>query len=175
MIWKDVKGFEGIYQVSSTGILKCLERRIKRPKKGEYISKSILRKGNIGKRGYVQIPLSKNGKRYSKTMHQIVAVSFLENPNNYKEVNHINGIKHDNRVENLEWCSRSENIIHAVKTGLLPVTKGSERIQSKITEEQAIEIKYSDKSIKGITFAKKYNVTNANISNIRKGVTWKHI
>lgn len=93
-IWKDIPGYEGLYQVSNLGNV----RRTKLLKK--YYDKT---------KGYDVISLSKNGKSKIAKVHQLVAKTFIPNPNNKPEINHINTIRTDNRVENLEWCTRSEN------------------------------------------------------------------
>lgn len=69
--------------------------------------------------GYLSIRLNKNGKRYKFKVHRLVAMNYIANPENKSQVNHINGIKKDNSFENLEWCTPSENMIHAYKTGLI--------------------------------------------------------
>lgn len=118
-IWKDVKGYEGFYQVSNTGRVKSLDRTI-------YFSDGRIRKyaGQILNRnsktssGYKQCILKVNGISKYAYIHRLVAETFIENPKNKREVNHINGNKDDNRVENLEWVTASENDYHAVKSGL---------------------------------------------------------
>ena len=94
-IWKDVVGYEGLYQVSNLG-------NVKNNKK---IKKTYKRKD-----GYLNVQLSKNKKIKTFLVHQLVAKMFLKNENKYKEINHKNEIKDDNRVDNLEWCDRSYNI-----------------------------------------------------------------
>lgn len=105
-IWKDIEGYEGLYQVSNLGRVK-----------------SNLRKGKILKSnstydGYYNVTLSKNGKLKTYRIHRLVCIAFLDNPLNKSEVNHIDGNKKNNNIENLEWCTRSENAEHAHKTGL---------------------------------------------------------
>lgn len=80
-------------------------------------------KSFIRSRGYMCVSLSKNGIKKNKLLHRLLAEAFISNPNNKLEVNHINGIKTDNSLNNLEWCSRSENQIHAWKIGLKIITK----------------------------------------------------
>lgn len=103
-MWKDIKGYEGLYQVSNLG-------RVKN------ILKNKIKYTRLNK-GYVIIDLYKDGIRKTYQVHRLVAIAFIKNPNNYKEVNHISGIKTCNCIQNLEWCNRSMNMIHAHKMGL---------------------------------------------------------
>ena len=105
-IWKDIKEFEGLYQVSNLGNIKSLNYR---GTKTEKLLKLV-----PNKIGYINVQLCKNGKPKPYYVHRLVATHFINNEENKNEVNHINMIKTDNRVKNLEWCTKSENIIHSV-------------------------------------------------------------
>lgn len=115
-VWKDVKGYEGLYQISNLGRVMSLKRSIKQPNSGRIrtINKKI-RKAFISNTGYELVGLSKEGKAKAFSVHRLVALSFIENPNNHKCVNHLNGVKTDNCLYNLEWCSHKENTHHSVQ------------------------------------------------------------
>jgi hypothetical protein len=117
------------------------------------------------------------GKRISIGIHQLIARLFIPNPENKREVNHINGIKTDNRVENLEWVTPSENRAHALKNKLCIMPKGENNYASKLTEKQVIEIRNSFKGDKGeqSKMAEKYGVSVSAINLILKRKKWKHI
>ena len=119
--YKDIKGFEGLYQVSNLGNVKSLEKSHKSGFMGRGITvrPEKIRKLSKDKDGYMCVSLSLNGKVFSKKVHRLVAEAFIPNPSKKHEVNHKNLLKNDNRVDNLEWCSRSENQKHAYKLGAL--------------------------------------------------------
>lgn len=100
-VWESVVGYVGIYEVSNFGRVKSVNRP------NEIFLKIILEKG------YQKVSLNKNGKKFKASVHRLIAQSFIPNPENKPQVNHINGIRNDNRIENLEWCTRSENIKHS--------------------------------------------------------------
>lgn len=115
MKWKDVKGFEGLYMVSENGNVKSVERVSENT--GSYSGKVTVKekilKQTINRLGYHVLTLFKDGDRHFRIVHRLVAESFLDNPNNYKEVNHKDLNKSNNNVLNLEWCNRKYNVNHS--------------------------------------------------------------
>lgn len=129
-IWKDIKDFEGIYQVSTFGRIKRLSRKtinegLLGKNKELQLKEKILKPSTITK-GYKGITLTKDKKRYPKKVHRLVAEAFIPNPNNKPQINHIDCNKSNNNVNNLEWCTNSENQKHAFKNGLNSSKKANE-------------------------------------------------
>lgn len=113
-IWKDVVGYEGFYQVSNLGNVKRVGSF--RGVNKAYLNNYYLKPKDNGK-GYYRIKLTVNNKSKRVMLHRIIAEAFILNPNNYPYINHINAIRKDNRLENLEWCTQSQNCLHSVKMG----------------------------------------------------------
>lgn len=176
-IWKDVTGYEGGYLISNFGRLKSLERKVK-IKGGAYRNKAEkIINPKINVKGYNFHYLSLNGKKKGLYFHRLVAICFISNPENKIEVNHIDGNKSNNNVSNLEWCSKSENMIHSYKTGLHKPTRGSINGMAKLNDEKVLEIKkkylFNDVRIKNLAI--EYNVNGSCICNIVHGKRWKHV
>lgn len=111
---KEIDGYEGLYFVDTLGNVVAFPKKTRIKNGNEYVSL----KQQI-KKGYAVVNLyNKNKKMKSLSVHRLVATAFIPNPNNYSDVNHINGIKLDNRVENLEWCSKQQNTKHAFDNNL---------------------------------------------------------
>jgi hypothetical protein len=126
--------------------------------------------------GYLQVTLCKEGKRLSKRINRIMAEQFLPDFSENLQVNHINGIKTDNSLMNLEMTTPKENMVHAVKLGLHDV-KGSNHPQAKLNEDQVGIIKelLKTSSKSQVEIAKEFNVTKYTISLIFKNKIWKHV
>lgn len=117
--WKDVEGFEGIYQISNRGEVRSLDRFDGiRGIKGRTI------KPNLKQNGYAQVGLRKEGKRKWVSIHRLVAIHFINNPKNKPQVNHIDCNKQNNNIENLEWVTAQDNYKHAKENGLIKPLKG---------------------------------------------------
>lgn len=141
-IWKSVKGFEGYYEVSNMGNVRSIDRIVKR---GRFFEK---RKSHLlsvvkssGTHGYCLVNLYKDGKIYPKKVHRLVADVFIENPENKPYVDHINGVRDDNRVENLRWVTYKENYLNP-----LTLSKMRENTYIRETYLKAIETKKKNKS-----------------------------
>lgn len=161
-IWKDIVGFEGLYEVSDLGRVKSYYKKI-----------PIILKSKKDKYGYLTLSLCKNKQKKSFTIHRLVALSFISNPKNKPQVNHKNGVKTHNPSVNLEWCNQSENQIHAVENNLQPV--GEKHSNSILKSIDVINIRKlkNQKTIKEI--ALEFNVWKATVRDIFRGATWKHL
>lgn len=162
-IFKNIKGYETIYQISNLGNVKSL--------KNNKLLKTRIRKND----GYVDIKLSKNGKSTRFLLHRLIAIAFIDNPNNKSQINHKNGLKNDNRIENLEWCNNSENAKHAENNNLRS-HEGIKNSHAKLNELDIKFIKYwLSKNFKSVDIAKHFNITPAQIGHIKHGRSWQHV
>lgn len=123
-IWKDVEEFKGVLQVSNLGRMRTLDHYVRHTKPmHKKLIKGKIRKLIVGNNGYYYLMFTYEGKNHHIQVHREVAKAFIQNPESKPQVNHINHNKLDNRVENLEWCTPSENMIHAYKNHLIPLNK----------------------------------------------------
>jgi len=163
-IWKPIKGYEGLYEISSLGRVKSFKR----------IKTRILKLCNSN--GYLSVSLIDKNKVYKTfKIHRLVAINFIDNPENKEQVNHKNGIKSDNNLHNLEWCTPSENQIHANKTGLSNPPKGEKHHKSKLTEPEVRWILQNYQKGLGKVFAEKFKVSRNQIILIINKKAWKHV
>lgn len=129
-VWKDIPGYEGLYQVSDLGRIKSLERFVNGKSGVRKVSEKIVSVA-VKNNGYLQVKLHRKGERKFFGVHRLVAMVFVENFNNLPQVNHIDGNKKNNRADNLEWCTPSENQKHAVINGLHGARKQINKKNSK--------------------------------------------
>ena len=165
-VWKDVKGFEGLYEISNFGRCKSKKRKTKTIS----IFKDRLLTPKLSQNGYLRYGLSKNGVVKSHLIHRLVAIHFIDNTENKPQINHINGIKTDNMVENLEWATSSENLLHKFN-------KLNYKQHNRLLDDnQVIEIiEYLKNYKRGMVvwLAKKYNVPRNTICVIKSGKKYK--
>lgn len=124
------------------------------------------------KDGYLDVKLSY--RRF--LVHRLVAIAFIPNPLNLLQVNHLDGNRGNPRLENLEWCEQRSNMQHAIKIGLFPNREGSKNGRATINEATALKIKQLLTSgLKSTNIAVKLRVNYNVVSNIKRGLTWKHV
>ena len=173
VIWTDVKEYVGIYKISNVGDIVGLDRVTNNPV--NLTTKGLPLKYSI-KRGYKCVVLQKEGKRIYPSIHRIVAIAFIPNPKNKPCVNHINGIKTDNRVENLEWCTQKENVNHAFDNNLRKLQNGASNINAKLTEIQVLEIRsLKNKGVSQVDIRKMYGMSRSNVNDIVNNRIWKKL
>jgi hypothetical protein len=161
-IWKPIKNFEGLYEVSDQGRIKSLIRKQER-----------IRKPSKQKSGYLQVTLNKKGKPYYKWVHRIVAETFLNQIDGKNYVNHKDGNKHNNIPENLEYCTMAENNYHAGQLNLKPI--GSNHTNSKLTHEDLKHVRdlLNMGNLTHKEIAKKFGLHRTAISRIARGESYR--
>lgn len=171
-IWKTASGYEGIYEASSMGRVRSIDReewssqrfkKVRRRRYGKEISQ------NKDSEGYLHFLVSKRGIIKCVRSHRFIAKTFIPNPNNYPQVNHINGIKTDNRVCNLEWCDHKMQMSHASENGLMCKKK-----YTQLTEQDVISIRdeYTTVKTSHRSLAQRYGVCKSTITDIILRKSW---
>ena len=165
------------YEVSNFGRVKSLSKKVK-CRNGYRITNERIMKLKKAKNGYLSVQFGKGGK--FNLVHRLVSKTFIKNDKNKPQVNHIDGVKDNNRVDNLEWVTQSENQIHAYKNGLQKISKhkracGEKVASSKLKEEDIIKIRKAYNGINAIALGKKYGVSQTSILNIKNFKTWKNV
>ncbi len=163
--WRDIKDFEGYYQVSTKGRVKSFHKGTVRIMKPQVT------------KGYLRVELQRPGKKRKVGVHILVAETFLPNPESKPEVNHEDGNKSNNCIENLKWSTSSENRQHAVKMGLQ--RSGCDRPGATLTAEQVREIRRDcipgDWKFGFNSFARKFNVSKMTIKKAYEGKRYKNV
>jgi hypothetical protein len=172
--WRDVPGYEGLYQVSSYGKVRSLSR-YKEWKGTKVFVEGQTRSLTMNKKGYLTCPLNKDGRRKHFLVHRIVALAFLPNEDSRLQLNHKNCIKTENHVDNLEWVDAKTNVRHAYENNRIKSKKGSANGRSLLTEELVREIKNKVHLMSRKDLGKMYNVSPCTINDIARGRNWTHV
>jgi hypothetical protein len=179
--WKPVVGYEGYYEASSLGNVRRTEG-IRSQGRGredcyKYFPQRPLAMDKT-RQGYLCASLCKNGRKKGYLVHRLVAIAFIPNPKNRPCVNHKDGVKTHNNIENLEWMTHAQNSKHAFDTGLSknPVARGAEHGMSILTAEQVREIRttYVPFVVSRRILSERYGVSESTIKSIVEGKHWKY-
>lgn len=176
-IWKDIKGYEGMYQISNEGRVKSISRHVSRgvlQDKMPFTKELILATAH-DEGDYVIVNISKNAKSGNKTVHRLVATAFKPNPHNLPEVNHEDGDKENNNDWNLTWCTKAQNMEHAARMGLISSRPGILNPAAKLTEAQVIEIRALKPTHTLKQLGEMFHVDQSMIALIVKRKNWQHI
>lgn len=175
-IWKDIEDFTGIYQVSNLGNVRSIDRKVFNKGNNSWCyKKGRVLKPTKDKGGYLYVGLynKENVKTNSVKIHRLVAIAFCKGYKEGLEVNHKNGIRYDNRSENLEWVTRSKNIRDIYKRGLN--TNGDKNNASKLKNEYiGVIVSLYDSGVSQSIIAKAFGVSQPTISNIITNTHYKN-
>lgn len=175
-IWKPIKGYEEYYEISNMGRVKSLGRKIITSDGRHYVRRpKIMTPVHQKTHRYLMIQLKVNKKYKGFLVHRLVAKAFVPNQYNKPEVNHKDGNVRNNNHDNLEWCTRSENEIHAYKTGI-KTHEGENNSNAKLSRNDVICIlKLISENHKIVDIAKRYGVNPVTIGDIKNGKRWRKL
>lgn len=178
-IWKSLKDIVECgdnYEVSNMGRVRSVDRKVNSWNGGR-VSKGIILKTWINRYDYEMVTFQDTDTKKSYGVHRLVALAFIPNPDNKPEVNHEDGNKVNNNVENLTWATFSENRKHAFETGLQYGVKGQDNVNAKLTDEKVIELfeKYKTNNYSMQQLADKYDSSLTVVSTIINGTAWTHL
>lgn len=161
-LWKDIPGYEGLYQVSNTGKVKSLERKVKKWDGERTIPETILKPDS--NHGYERVNLRKNNVYKHYLVHRLVAQAFVPNPHNYPQVNHIDEVKTSNNAANLEWCDQEYNVNWGTCLNRRAVTQG--KIVQQFTFDGVLVAEYWSAQ----EAARQTGYSQGDISNCCRGI-----
>lgn len=173
--WAPISGFGNAYSVSTMGNVQRTSPKLLRHRKCDpwlnFSPTPCSQSKNPG--GYMQVRIGPAGAQKTVSVHKLVAVTFIQNPNGFMEINHIDGNKENNRVDNLEWTTRSKNLKHAVSMGLLSIARGEEHANAKLDNAAVLKIRNS--GIPAKELAASLGVSLSLIYLVKQRKIWRHL
>lgn len=173
-IWKPVLGYEDRYEISNFGRFKIHDRFVNNRGKIK-LRKGKIIDGHITGAGYRSFSIYINGSHKVVSMHRLVAEHFIDNPLNLPQVNHIDGNKLNNRLDNLEWCSSKHNVNHAIRIGLSNPPKGEKNGKSILKESDVLFILKNKEVFSIRDMGKMLGVSHSAVQLITSGKNWRHL
>lgn len=175
-VWKPLPKYNNCYEVSNLGRVRSIKRLVKGSRGSLQIKPSVVLTPRTKANGYQSVHIRLDGTNSYPLVHRLVATVFLPNDNNLPQVNHKDGNKLNNRVENLEWCSASQNMKHAFELGLAPSGGRSHLAKLSFGEVLAIKSEYvrGSKDFGIVALARKYGISKSMISLIVREEKWKY-
>ncbi len=173
-VWKDIENYEGLYQVSNLGRVRSLDRIVGCGKQLKGKEKAIFQ----DKYGYSVVCLCKDGFAKHWKVHRLVAISFLENPSNFPEINHKDENKENNRAENLEWCTTKHNINYGTRNEKVRIALSGEKCYChKLTQKQVDEMrtlnKEDSKKYTARILSERYGISISQAKRILNRTRWR--
>lgn len=166
-IWKPVRGYEDVYAVSSTG-------RVKRIAGGQGAQDGLILTPQMNRFGYMQVGLNRDNKKTMFRVHRLVMAAFSNDIGD--QVNHKNGIRHDNRLENLEWCTHAENVRHGFRVTKNHTHVGENHPGARMNAQSVAELRRRfDGGERLCDLAEMFGLTHSGASQIAHRRTWRHI
>ena len=168
-VWADIAGFNGLYQISSTGKVRSRGKAA-----GEWYSRKL----SFTRDGYLKVRLVRGGADETKHVHRLVAEAFIPNPDDLETVNHKDGNKTNNDVDNLEWADRHHQMFHAYKHGLKKAQSGMDNGMAKLSADDVAYIRthynWQSKEYGTVALGRKFGVTNRVIWLVLHGRSYKN-
>ena len=175
VIWRSVVGYEELYEVSSSGLVRGKEKEVSGNHKKPSRKIPARDKKQCLLVGYPAVTLFKDSKPKLIKVHRLVAEAFLENPDSLPCVNHIDNNKANNDVSNLEWCTHEHNTHHMLNQGRQNWAYGERSSSAKLTAEDVVLIKKLSKHMRQIDIAIMFGIRQQQVSRILTGKRWKHL
>lgn len=174
-IWKDVVWYEGLYQVSNLGRVRSLERTIERKKFGSIIVQSSILKQYDNGTGYLRVVLyDQNHKAKKAYVHRIVAMTFVDNPMGYPNINHKDENKHSNIATNLEWCTQKYNINYGTRTKRASKTRSISVVAINVKTGERTIYKSVSEAVRNGFFFNRIKDCCTGIRKTHKGFYWNY-